>query len=181
MSLFKTSSFISTLFGKMRAEKWRRFFTRIKKKKNPILLLSQRRLPFVLRATNYFPVASEGDSATWLQNQRTGAGGVEGGGSRGQMERKEIREGRMDGGRGHGKRRASRGEKCQIESKLQRVVSVKGTTMCLRAPEANNEESTGQNNRSTLPFRRSVNSNLNIHPPSLGANMPPPFDICFTL
>lgn len=65
-----------------------------KKKKNPILLLSQRRLPFVLQATNYFPVASEGDSATWLQNQRTGAGGVEGGGSRGQMERKEIQGGK---------------------------------------------------------------------------------------
>lgn len=32
------------------------------------------------RRHKLFPVASEGDSFTWLQNQRTGAGGVGGGG-----------------------------------------------------------------------------------------------------
>lgn len=43
----------------------------------------------------------------------------------------------------------------------------------------NNEEGMGQNNGPTLPFRPSTNSNLNIHPPSLVANTPPSFDICF--
>lgn len=73
-----------------------------------IPLLSQQRFPFVLGATNYFPVASEGDSFTWLQNQRTGAGGVEGGrrggGSREQKEkngdtqrRREAKKERRDG------------------------------------------------------------------------------------
>ena len=53
--------------------------------------------------------------------------------------------------------------------------------MCLYASEGNYKEGTGQNNSPALPFRPSANSNLNIHPPSLGANTPPPFDICFPL
>lgn len=46
--------------------------------------------------------------------------------------------------------------------------------------EGDNEEDTGPNTF-TLPFRQSVNSNLNIHPPSPGANTPSSFDIYFTL
>lgn len=49
-----------------------------------------------------------------------------------------------------------------------------------RVLEGDNEEDTGPNT-STLPFRQSVNSNLNIHPPSPGANTPSSFDIYFTL
>ena len=70
-----------------------------------IPLLSQQRFPFVLGGTNYFPVASEGDSFTWLQNQRTGAGSVGGGGwqrtegeERRYTERKRESEGMGKGG-----------------------------------------------------------------------------------
>lgn len=183
MSLFKSSSFISALFGKMRAQKMKTVFHPHRKK--------EKKIPFYYSHGGDFPLFSEPQiislslqKATPQLGFRTKGQGQVGwreGAAEDRWKERRYGEGRMDGGRGHGKRRASRGEKRQTESKLQRVVSVKGTTMCLRAPEANNEESTGQNNRSTLPFRPSVNSNLNIHPPSLCADTPPPFDICFTL
>lgn len=58
------------------------------------------------------------------------------------------------------------------DRKMPSVVSVRRMTvcaMCLSVLEGNNEQWTGQNN-SSLPFRRSTNSNLNIQPPSPGAN-----------
>lgn len=49
--------------------------------------------------------------------------------------------------------------------------------MCLYVFERNHDESMGQNNNTTLPFRPSTN--LDVHTPSLPANTPPLFDICF--
>lgn len=68
-----------------------------------------------------FPAASEGESFTWLQNQRTGAGGVGGGGlAEDRRRRKEIhreKEGERGDGREGGPERQDR--------KMQRGVPVR--------------------------------------------------------
>lgn len=100
------------------------------------------------------------------------------------MERKgDARVGRRRED-GMGKGEHVEGEKCQTESKLQRAMSA---AECLAALEANNEAA-GRETKTTVhrcPSHRLNPSpqkkNLNIHPPSLGANTSPPFDICFSL
>lgn len=93
------------------------------------------------------------------------------GGSRGQTEKKEDKQRK----RGHGKGRANLGRNARQrrQKNAECCVSRRMTVcaMCLDVLEANNEQGTGQNN-SSLPFRQSVNSNLNIQPPSPGANTP---------
>lgn len=74
-----------------------------------------------------------------------------------------------------------KGGQLREDRKMQSCDSELLCTVCLYVLEGDNKEGMGKNNSFTLPFRWSINSNLNIHPPSLGVNMLPSFDICFTL
>lgn len=99
------------------------------------------------------------------------------GASRGQKEKKgdtQRKRGRTRGWEG-GRARETRQKNAERGASQSKSVC----TMCLYVLEGNNEESMGQNNRPSLPFRPTKNSNPNIHPSSPGAYTPPSFDICF--
>lgn len=51
--------------------------------------------------------------------------------------------------------------------------------MCLYVLVGNNEEDTGQNSRPSLPFRWSINPNLNIHLRALIRRLPLIFVLAF--
>lgn len=99
------------------------------------------------------------------------------GGGRGVAEdrrrRKEIH--RENEGMGKGGQREKSQENAEKGDSQRKSVC----TMCLYVFGGDNEKDMGQSDNTTLPFRLSAKSRLDIHPPSPPANTAPFFDICF--
>lgn len=73
---------------------------------------------------------------------------------------REEKRGKKEGNEGHGK------DKDALRKWTEKL------TMCLYVRVGNNEEDAGQNSRLTLPFRWSINPNLNIHLRALIRHLP---------
>lgn len=99
------------------------------------------------------------------KGQGTGTAGVEGGKGGAGEERRRRKKGGGTGGMGKTGTLSGNGQE-----KL---------TMCLYVKVGNNEEDAGQNSRLTLPFRWSVNPNLNIHLRALIRHLPLVFVLPF--